>query len=182
MVNEAIAELNGEVSAEPEEIVLELPAPAYLPPDYVEREDVRLDAYRRLAAVQTSVDVDDIALEWVDRFGSVPAPAAALLQVARVRAECVRTGVTSITVLKNSTMAGPGLVAHISPLRLPQSKQLRLARLYKGAVYREEEQELRLPVRGGPGIAEDLIAALGELVPSAEVSASSSSALQGQSA
>jgi transcription-repair coupling factor (superfamily II helicase) len=182
MVNEAIAELNGEVSAEPEEIVLELPAPAYLPPDYVEREDVRLDAYRRLAAVQTSVDVDDIALEWVDRFGSVPPPAAALLQVARVRAECVRTGVTSITVLKNSTMAGPGLIAHISPLRLPQSKQMRLARLYKGAVYREEEQELRLPVRGGPGIAEDLIAALGELVPAAEVSPSSSSALQGQSA
>ncbi|CAB4923200.1 unannotated protein [freshwater metagenome] len=182
MVNEAIAELNGEVTTEPEEIVLELPAPAFLPPDYVEREDVRLDAYRRLAAVQTSVDVDDIALEWVDRFGAVPPPAAALLQVARVRAECVRTGVTSVTVLKNSTMAGPGLMAHISPLRLPQSKQLRLARLYKGAVYREEEQELRLPVRGGPGIAEDLIAALGELVPLAEVSASSSSVSQAQSA
>ena len=182
MVNEAIAELNGEVAAEVEEIVLELPAPAFLPPDYVEREDVRLDAYRRLAAVQTSGDVDDIALEWVDRFGPVPPPAAALLQVARVRAECVRTGVTSVTVLKNSTMAGPGLVAHVSPIRLPQSKQMRLARLYKGAVYRDQEQELRLPVRGGAGIAEDLIAALGELVPSTEGLVGSGSASPGQSA
>ncbi len=182
MVNEAIAELNGEVAVVPEEIVLELPAPAFLPPDYVEREDVRLDAYRRLAAVQTSGDVDDIALEWVDRFGPVPPPAAALLQVARVRAECVRTGVTSVTVLKNSTMAGPGLVAHVSPIRLPQSKQMRLARLYKGAVYRDQEQELRLPVRGGAGIAEDLIAALGELVPSAEGLVGSGSASPGQSA
>jgi transcription-repair coupling factor (superfamily II helicase) len=182
MVNEAIAELNGEVAVVPEEIVLELPAPAFLPPDYVEREDVRLDAYRRLAAVQTSGDVDDIALEWVDRFGPVPPPAAALLQVARVRAECVRTGVTSVTVLKNSTLAGPGLVAHVSPIRLPQSKQMRLARLYKGAVYREQEQELRLPVRGGAGIAEDLIAALGELVPSAEGLVGSGSASPGKSA
>ncbi|CAB4684046.1 unannotated protein [freshwater metagenome] len=182
MVNEAIAELNGEAAVVPEEIVLELPAPAFLPPDYVEREDVRLDAYRRLAAVQTSGDVDDIALEWVDRFGPVPPPAAALLQVARVRAECVRTGVTSVTVLKNSTMAGPGLVAHVSPIRLPQSKQMRLARLYKGAVYRDQEQELRLPVRGGAGIAEDLIAALGELVPSAEGLVGSGSASPGQSA
>lgn len=182
MVNEAIAELNGEVAVVPEEIVLELPAPAFLPPDYVEREDVRLDAYRRLAAVQTSGDVDDIALEWVDRFGPVPPPAAALLQVARVRAECVRTGVTSVTVLKNSSMAGPGLVAHVSPIRLPQSKQMRLARLYKGAVYRDQEQELRLPVRGGAGIAEDLIAALGELVPLAEGLVGSGSASPGQSA
>ena len=182
MVNEAIAELNGEVAVVPEEIVVELPAPAFLPPDYVEREDVRLDAYRRLAAVQTSGDVDDIALEWVDRFGPGPPPAAALLQVARVRAECVRTGVTSVTVLKNSTMAGPGLVAHVSPIRLPQSKQMRLARLYKGAVYRDQEQELRLPVRGGAGIAEDLIAALGELVPSAEGLVGSGSASPGQSA
>jgi len=182
MVNEAIAELNGQEVAEAEEIVLELPAAAFLPADYVEREDLRLDAYRRLAAVQSASDVDDIALEWVDRFGPVPPPAAALLQVARVRAECVRAGVTSVTVLKSSTLAGSGLVAHISPIRLPQSKQMRLARLYKTAVYREEQQELRLPVRGGSGIAEDLIAALTELVPSAEVLAGSGSASAGQSA
>ncbi|MEX0767826.1 MAG: transcription-repair coupling factor, partial [Microthrixaceae bacterium] len=91
MVNEAIAELNGQVTEVATEIVLELPAPAFLPADYVEREDLRLDAYRRLAAVQNASDVDDIAMEWVDRFGTVPQPAAALLQVARVRAECVRT-------------------------------------------------------------------------------------------
>ncbi|MHB1139729.1 MAG: transcription-repair coupling factor, partial [Microthrixaceae bacterium] len=165
MVNEAIAELNGEPVEVPDEITLELPAPAFLPPDYVEREDLRLDAYRRLAAVESAADVDDIALEWVDRFGPVPDPAAALLQVAHVRAECVRTGVTSITVVKNPALSGGGLVAIISPITLPQSKQMRLARLYKGAVYKEADHELRLPVRGGPAVAEDLVAALRELVP-----------------
>ncbi|MEX0767256.1 MAG: hypothetical protein WD029_02155, partial [Microthrixaceae bacterium] len=97
-------------------------------------------------------------------------------------AECVRTGVTSVTVLKSSTLAGSGLVAQISPIQLPQSKQMRLVRLYKGAVYREEQQELRLPVRGGSGITEDLIAALTELVPSVELSVGSGSDSEGSSA
>jgi len=165
MVHEAIEQLNGKEPEEPEEITLELPMPAYLPPDYVERDDLRLDAYRRLAAVRSPADVDDIALEWTDRFGPVPPPAAALLQVAYLRAECVRTGVTDITVTKSPALSGGGLLATISPITLPQSKQMRLARLYKGALYREADRELRLPVKGGQSLAEDLVSALRELVP-----------------
>jgi transcription-repair coupling factor (superfamily II helicase) len=166
MVNEAIAQLNGQKVEEPEEITLELPMPAYLPPDYVERDDLRLDAYRRLAAVESATDVDDIALEWVDRFGPVPPPASALLQVAYLRAECVRTGVTDVTVTKSPALSGGGLLASISPIELPQSKQMRLARLYKGAVYRADDKELRLPVKGGASLAADLVEALQQLVPS----------------
>lgn len=165
MVHEAIEQLNGKEPEEPEEVTLELPMPAYLPPDYVERDDLRLDAYRRLAAVRSPADVDDIALEWTDRFGPVPPPAAALLQVAYLRAECVRTGVTDITVTKSPALSGGGLLATISPITLPQSKQMRLARLYKGALYREADRELRLPVKGGQSLAEDLVSALRELVP-----------------
>ena len=165
MVNEAIAQLNGEPVEEPDEITLEVPMPAFLPPDYVEREDVRLDAYRRLAAVRSSTDVDDIEGEWIDRFGPIPAPAAALIQVARLRAECVRAGVTDVTVTKNPALSGGGLVASISPITLPQSKQMRLERLYKGSTYREGDRELRLRVSGGPSVAQDIAAALAELVP-----------------
>ncbi len=165
MVNEAIAQLNGEPVEEPEEITLELPMPAFLPPDYVEREDVRLDAYRRLAAVRSSADVDDIEGEWIDRFGPIPEPAAALIQVAHLRAECVRAGVTDVTVTKNPALSGGGLIASISPVTLPQSKQMRLERLYKGSTYREADRELRLKVAGGKGVAEDIAAALKELVP-----------------
>jgi transcription-repair coupling factor (superfamily II helicase) len=165
MVNEAIAELNGDKVPEPHEIKIEVPLPAHLPPDYVERDDLRLDAYRRLAAVSTAAEVDDVAAEWADRFGPVPVPAANLLQVAHLRAECVRTGVEEITVTKASALSGPGWVARISPIVLPQSKQMRLARLYKGALYKEDIRQLQLPIKAGPGIAEDLVEALRQLVP-----------------
>jgi len=168
MVNEAIAQLNGEPVPEPKEITLELPLPAHLPSDYVERDDLRLDAYRRLASVESRADVDDIAAEWVDRFGPVPDPAANLLAIARLRAECVRTGVEEIAVTKGSALSGPGWVARMSPVRLAQSKQMRLARLYKGAVYKEEISQLQLPATAGPAIADDLVDALTQLVPPPE--------------
>ena len=86
----------------------------------------------------TAAEVDDIAAEWADRFGPVPEPAASLLQVAHLRAECVRTGVSEITVTK-----APGAVRRRAAWpasrrsRCRQSKQMRLARLYKGAVYKD---------------------------------------------
>jgi transcription-repair coupling factor (superfamily II helicase) len=166
MVNEAIAELNGEPPAEaPPEITVELPVAAHLPADYVARDDLRLDAYRRLAAVTTLAEVDEVAEGWADRFGPVPEPAANLLEVARVRAECVRTGVTDVTVTRAPTLSGGGLVARLSPVRLPQSKQMRLARLYPGAVYKEGPGELQLPLPPGSSPGEVLVGALGQLVP-----------------
>jgi len=165
MVTEAIAQLNGEPVEESAEITLELPLPAHLPADYVERDDLRLDAYRRLASVQTQADVDDIQSEWEDRFGPVPEPATNLLAIARLRAECVRTDVEEVAVTKASASARPGWTARISPVRLAQSKQMRLARLYKGAVYKEDQAQLLLPVKPGATLAADLVQALQELLP-----------------
>ena len=74
MVSEAVAELKGEEVREPAEIKLDIPVDANLPPDYVAGEEQRLEAYRRLAAVTTQAEVDDIRAEWLDRYG--PAAAA----------------------------------------------------------------------------------------------------------
>jgi transcription-repair coupling factor (superfamily II helicase) len=167
MVTEAVAELKGEEPRAPAEIKLELPFDAHLPPAYVAREDLRLEAYRRLAAVTTPAEVDDVRAEWVDRYGPVPAPAEALLEVARLRAECVRTGVREVTVVKGSGFGGPRHVARISPVHLPASKRIRLERLYKGAVLKDEVGQLQLPVKDPPAAAGEVVEALRALVPDA---------------
>jgi transcription-repair coupling factor (superfamily II helicase) len=166
MVTEAVAELKGEPVREPAEIKLELPVDANLPTDYVAREDVRLEAYRRLATVMTAAEVADIAVEWEDRFGPVPARAQALLSVARLRAECVRIGVREVTVAKGRHIDGlPALVARIEPVALPASKRIRLQRLHPKAVYKEESGELQVPVSASAMLADQLVALLVELVP-----------------
>jgi transcription-repair coupling factor (superfamily II helicase) len=162
MVSEAVAELKGEELREPAEVKLDLAIDANLPPEYVAKEELRLEAYRRLASVTTQDEVDDIQAEWVDRYGPVPPAAAALLAVARLRAECVRTGVREVAVARGT--------ARLAPLVLVTSKRIRLQRLYKEAVYKEDIEQLVLPLPRGTEPASYLVEVLRELVPAEEPS------------
>jgi transcription-repair coupling factor (superfamily II helicase) len=173
MVTEAVAELKGEQPREQAEIKLELPFDAHLPKDYVEREELRLEAYRRLAAVETTGQVDDIRTEWLDRYGPLPPPAEKLLEAALLRAECARTGVREVTVTKatGGTGFGPSrYVARLGPVRLKTSKQVRLERMYKAAVYKADVEQLQLPIQRADDSAAELVRALRELVPPGEES------------
>jgi transcription-repair coupling factor (superfamily II helicase) len=163
MVTEAVAELKGEPVREPAEIKLELPLDANLPPEYVAKEELRLEAYRRLAVVETVEEVDDIRAEWEDRYGPVPTEAEALLRVARLRVECLRIGIREVTVAANRT--GPGWQARLAPVALRASAAVRLRRLAKDAIYKEELGQLVVPLRKGVDVADALITLLAELVP-----------------
>ena len=165
MVTEAIAELNGETPPETVDISIDVPGDAYLPKDYLVREDLRLEAYRRLAAAETETDVSDIRAEWEDRYGPVPAQAEALLSVARLRAECRRLGIREATVVKGPGFGGPAFVAKVAPVTLPASKAMRLARLYKGATHQPATGMLQLPLKTKTALAEQVVAILVDLFP-----------------
>jgi len=121
MVTEAVGELTGEVREVPAEVQIDVPVTAHLPRDYIARDDVRMEAYRRLAAVTTLADVDDVRAEWEDRYGPPPEPAGALLDVARLRATSLRLGIRAIAVQKG--------VARLDGLHLRKSQEARLQRL-----------------------------------------------------
>jgi transcription-repair coupling factor (superfamily II helicase) len=165
MVSEAVSELKGEDVRPPAEIKLEVPVDAHLPADYVEREDLRLEAYRRLATVTLHAQVDDIRDEWLDRFGPIPAAAEALLHVARLRVECARTGVREVAVARD--------VARIAPIELKASQRIRLQRLHPKAVYKEDTGQIVLPMpprtiggSSGDGDAAEVLAGfLADLAP-----------------
>ena len=151
LVAEAVAELKGEKVEQPSELKLDLAIDAHLPSAYVEREDVRLEAYRRLAQVRTEDEVRDIQAEWLDRFGPLPAPAKALLSVAGLRASCLRLGLTEVTAVAYRAGAGgssrPGeFTARLSPIKLLASEAIRLSRIAPRAIYKEEVGQLILPI------------------------------------
>ncbi|MDQ3146178.1 MAG: transcription-repair coupling factor, partial [Actinomycetota bacterium] len=170
MVSEAVAELKGERPREPAEVKLELPVDAHLPATYVGQEELRLEAYRRLAVVASQDEVADIRAEWEDRYGPLPPPAEALLAVASLRAECVRVGVREVAVVRNPT--GPGWTARAAPLSLRASAAIRLRRLARDAVYKDDLGQLVVPLRKGVDVAATLTGLLSELVPSEEAVAS----------
>lgn len=157
MVMEAVAEMKGEPVRKPAELKLDVPTDAFLPADYVSKEESRLEAYRRLAAVTTLAEVDDIRAEWQDRYGALPPAAEALLTIGRLRAECHRLGITDLQITSSD--------ARLSPVTLKLSEETRLKRLSRGAKLKEDTRQLVVPLPRGRDAAEFLVGFLEDLFP-----------------
>jgi len=141
MVGEAVHDYKAGIIATDEknhECKVELPVNAHLSADYVPGERLRLDLYRRLADVATQSDVDAIEGELVDRFGPLPEEAQVLLKVAALRAQAKALGVTELV--------STGKFLRITPLPLPESKQLRLTRLYPGSLYKNATESVMVTI------------------------------------
>jgi transcription-repair coupling factor (superfamily II helicase) len=131
MVGEAVQEYKSgiiETEEKVSECKVELPINAHLSSEYVPGERLRLDLYRRLADVKSPNDVSSIEAELLDRFGQLPEEAKALLGVAALRAQAKSVKLTEVVV--------QGKFLRLAPLVLPESRQLRLTRLYPGSLYK----------------------------------------------
>ena len=137
LVGEAVADFRGD-QVEPEpEMKIELPVEAHLPVDYVESERLRLEMYKRLAQVHDEAGIAAVRDELVDRYGPLPESAEALLAVARFRLLARSKGITEIIMA--------GTAVRFSPADLPDSKQLRLNRLYPGSQIRKAAGHVLIP-------------------------------------
>ena len=131
MVGEAVNDYKtGIIDKEEEahECKVELPINAHLAESYVPGERLRLDLYRRLADVAKPAEVQSIREELLDRFGELPEEANALLAVAQLRALAKSHGIREVVAT--------GKFLRLAPLTLPESRQLRLTRLYPGSLYK----------------------------------------------
>jgi len=130
LVADAVAELRGDAPKDEEEepIRIDLMLDAHLPSSYVESGEGRLEAYRRLAAARDDAAIDDVEAEWIDRYGPLPEPAVELLNLAHLRAEAIRLGITEILQNRREVK--------IAPVTLKASEEVRLQRLERGAMLR----------------------------------------------
>ncbi len=76
---------------------LSFQAPALLPADYIEGDDIRISFYRRLATVRTPEDLAKIRYELTDRFGTLPQPAENLLTISDIRIIARNNRIAAIT-------------------------------------------------------------------------------------
>ncbi len=131
MVGEAVTDYKSGI-IETEEISheckIEIPVEAHLPEEYIDSERLRLDIYRRLADIKDPVEIKPIEEELIDRFGPMPEVVTALIQVATLRASARKLGIREMIV--------QGKNLRISPIKLAESKQLRLQRLFPGSLYK----------------------------------------------
>ena len=139
LVAEAVSEMEGRPVGEsgPAEIRIDLPVDAHIPDGYIDDQELRLEAYRRLASTVEPSQVDDVVDEWEDRFGPLPEEARSLISLARLRVEAIRVGLREIVKLRNEIKMGP--------VDLKPSQEVRLQRLQPGSVLRASERVIFIP-------------------------------------
>ena len=98
MLKEAVAKIKGEpVAVEPE---LSLDVSAYIPKEYVADSFERVALYKRLLAVESEQELEELRAELVDRFGRYPDAVETLFLIALVRVRSRRLGLLKVS-LKN---------------------------------------------------------------------------------
>jgi transcription-repair coupling factor (superfamily II helicase) len=137
MVGEAVRELRDEAPAETADVKVELPIDAHIPHEYVPGERLRLEAYRRIAGIQSADEIPSVYDEFKDRFGPLPVAVLNLLEVARFRAKARAAGLMEITLQGNHI--------RFAPVELPESRQIRLQRLYPKSLLKPAARILLVP-------------------------------------
>jgi transcription-repair coupling factor (superfamily II helicase) len=146
MMNEAVQELAGTPVAAPVEVRIDLPVDAFIPPSYIARESLRIEAYRQIEKVRSAEEVEALRDELTDRYGAPPEPTANLLAVAELRAYMAEVGITELGVRDGVMKARP-------VPSLLDSQEVRLARLHPGSTYKPVTGTLIVPAPGRDLIA-----------------------------
>ncbi len=159
MIGEAVSVFRGDAIEEQTELRLELPVEARIPDDFIESERLRLEAYQKLstASAPTSDDaaLDAVLDELADRYGDPPASVLTLLGVSRLRRQAQKLGLSDVVVM--------GTTLRLVGLDLPDSRQLRLQRMYPGSKWFGQQRTATVPM---PNAAsdDDLVAWVGQVL------------------
>ena len=137
LVGEAVHEFKGDAEPELQDVRIELPIDAHLPHDYIPSERLRLEMYKRLAEVRIDEDVALLLEEMLDRYGQPPAAVTSLLRVARFRGRARRAGVGEVTIA--------GRNVRFAPVLLPDSRVVRLNRLYPKSLVKPATKTVLVP-------------------------------------
>ncbi|GAA0399502.1 transcription-repair coupling factor [Microbispora corallina] len=167
MMAEAVQEQKAKLSGEPRseerpDVKVELPINAHVPHDYVTSERLRLEAYKRIAAIGGEDDIAAVREELEDRYGRPPQEVDNLLEVARFRITARKAGLTDVTL--------QGQQVRFAPVSLRESQQVRLQRLYPRSIWKQATEVLLVPVPktkpiGGQPLRDlDLLKWCGDLV------------------
>ncbi len=137
LVGEAVANYRGEDTTPEPAMRIELPIEAHLPSGYITSERLRLQMYKQIAEIRSEEDIDAVRAELLDRYGEPPSPVADLLAVAHLRNLCREHGIEEIV--------SQGKNVRFSPVNLPESRQMRLQRLYPGAAVKHATELILVP-------------------------------------
>ncbi len=118
MLQESLAEIQGQDIPAVEDTQVDLPVTAFVPADWITDPDEKIAAYRAAADCQSSEALVELAAGWADRYGAIPAAVQSLLQLMELKMLAKRCGFSRIKPEK------PNIVLE-TPMEEPAFRLLR---------------------------------------------------------
>ena len=166
MLGQAIARAKGEpVRRDKSECLVDLRVDAFIPEKYIADGPGRIEAYKRIAAIQTAEDAADVLDELIDRYGDPPPSVSDLVNVSLVRVQASTVGVTEVTQKKDT------LTLQLESLELPMIRGLLVAfngRVTAGAGNRPYLSVTLQPDEKPLELLQSILKAMAEILASAE--------------
>ena len=134
LLAESVAEMKGEPVPEEREVRVDLPVRAFIPPEWLGQESLRLELYRRISMAGDHDELARVRAEAEDRFGRVPDEVRTLFAIQSLRLACLSAGVEEISTIK--------MQIRIKPVTPERGHALALER--EDAVYHEVTRTLNL--------------------------------------
>ena len=97
LLEEAVREAKGEEQPEEQTVSIDIYIKAYIPQEYISDNGVKIDFYQRINAVKEKEELNQLAEELKDRFGSLPDAVINLLRIASIKLDAERCKILSIT-------------------------------------------------------------------------------------
>jgi transcription-repair coupling factor (superfamily II helicase) len=141
MLNEAVAELQGQRRVAARPVRIDARIDAYVPQQYVSSEALRIDIHRRLALAETEDELRELQASLEDRYGPLPEPVENLFAFQEAKIKVARLGADYLVFRGGKATVGK-LVLGSSEL-----KELR-SRIHT-AVYAIGSQEVSLRSEDG---------------------------------
>ena len=166
MLGQAIARAKGEpVRRDKSECLVDLRVDAFIPEKYIADGPGRIEAYKRIAAIQTPEDAADVLDELIDRYGDPPPSVSDLVNVSLARVQATAVGVYEVTQKKDT------IVLNLEHLDVPMIRGLLVAfngRVTAGAGNRPYLSVTLQPDEKPLELLQSILKAMAEILASAE--------------
>ena len=125
MLDKAVRALKSGIAIEDENIIeVNLHIPALIPEDYVPDVHSRLILYKRMASAKDEHDLDELKVEFIDRFGLLPEPVQYLFTQIALKLTAQKLGVIRLDANPKASVIEFSDKPYIDPLKLIKLIQL----------------------------------------------------------
>ena len=111
ILQDSMAEMKGEPIPEEQELRIDMPVKAFVPPGWIAQEALRLELYRRISLAPGHESLEQIRTETVDRYGALPDEVETLFAIASLRVTAKALGVEDISTFRDQVRLKPVAIA-----------------------------------------------------------------------